>query len=234
MEGQTKVVWDFLQTAFRTGALDELIKLSKALTDKKYENQALLFADLEDAVSEMDNLDSIDRTLEEALRLMPALTDPEIMEGIGFVLPMITPWLDSWMAAADRDTEVVREKITRLKQNLPKVGVALFTLLALGARSALSRPDARSFGEYGRQAGKALNAGASWINDLQDRDPAALSGFMAGAFEAVDGKQLTKATETMVDAFLDQRPPLLRWSAATMFRRAKRRLFGRQDKGARP
>ena len=234
MEGQTRVVWDFLQTAFRTGALDELIKLSKALTDKKYENQALLFADLEDAVSEMENLDSVDQTLEEALRLMPALTDPETMEGIAFLLPIITPWLDSWMAAADRDTEVVGEKIMRLKENLPKVGKALLTLLAVGARPALSRLDTNASGEYGRQAGKTLNAGASWINDLHDREPAALSGFMAGAFEAVDGKQVTKATETLVDVFLDQRPPLLRWTAATMFRRAKRRLFGRQDKGARP
>jgi hypothetical protein len=227
MEGQTKVAWDFLETAFRTGALDEFLKLSKNLTDKKYENQAEMFAELEDAVSEMDDLTSIDETLERAFRMMPALTDPEIMEGIALLVDLAAPYLEALMKAHDRDTALLLEKKARLMDALPKVMKAVSALVMIGSPAVFSALGQKSPVEYGQGLGRALNVVAGQINDLQARDPDAITSFMAGMFKVVDGEQTGRMADTLAQAFLDQRPPLLRWTATAAAKQARKRLLGR-------
>jgi hypothetical protein len=227
MEGQTKIVWDFLETAFRTGALDEFLKVSKAVTDKKYENQAELFADLEDAVSAMEDLSSLDETLEKAFRMMPALTDPETLEGMALLLSAATPYIKSFMDAHDRDTALLAEKKARLMEALPKVSKAVITLLLLNSPAILSGLDRGSASEYGQGLGRALNVVAGYVYDVHTRDPEAVSAFMAGIFKAVDGEQVGRTADVLAQAFLDQRPPLLKWTAATAVKQARKRLLGR-------
>ena len=227
MEGQTKVVWEFLETAFRTGALDEFLKLSKAVTDEKYENQAELFADLEDAVSAMEDLTSLDQTLVEAFRMMPALTDPETLEGMAWLLSAATPYVKSFMDAHDRDTALRAAKKARLMAALPKVSKAVVTLLLLNSPAILSALNRDSASEYGQSLGRALNLVAGYVNDVHARDPEVVSAFIAGVFKAVDGQQLGRTADVLVQAFLDQRPSLLRWTAAAAAKQARKRLLGR-------
>jgi hypothetical protein len=227
MEGQTKAVWDFLETAFRTGALDEFLKLSKAVTDKKYENQAELFADLEDAVSELEDLTSLDETLGEAFRMMPALTDPETLEGLALLASAVNPYLTSLMEAHDRDSAVLAEKKARLMAALPKVSKAVVTLILLYSPAILSAADRKSASEYGQGLGRALNAVAGYVNDVHARDPEVVSAFMAGVFKALDREQTGRMADVFAQAFLDQRPPLLRWTAAAVVKQARKRLWGR-------
>ncbi|OGP57004.1 MAG: hypothetical protein A2V67_00405 [Deltaproteobacteria bacterium RBG_13_61_14] len=227
MEGPTKVVWEFLETAFRTGALDEFLKLSKAVTDKKYENQAELFADLEDAVSAMEDLTSLDQILVEAFRMMPALTDPETLEGMALLLSAATPYVKSFMDAHNRDTALLAEKKARLMAALPKVWKAVVALIMLNSPAILSALGKKSASEYGQSLGRALNVVAGYVNDVHARDPEAVSAFMAGVFKAVDGQQVGKTADVLAQAFLDQRPPLLKWTAATAAKQARKRLLGR-------
>lgn len=225
MEGQAKIVWNFLEAAYRTGALDNFMDLSKAATDKKYENQATVFAELEDAITEMDDFSSVDQTLEKALSQMPALSDPAILEGLGALVSLLTPVIDSTMKSVDRDTEALKEKRDKLLADLPRMARALFALLALNSGSiagALGEKSAKAFGE---NLGKGLNAAAAFVNDLNERDPSAIPDFMAGAFNAVDGDQVAKMADTLTQAFLDRRPPVLRWTASTVAKRAGKIIF---------
>ncbi len=227
MEGQTKVLWDFLETAYRTGALDELMLLSKAGTDKKYENQARVFVDLEEGICEMDDFSSVDAVVEEALRQLPALTDDETVEGIAILASVLRPLVDSVMESADRDADALTAKREEVLAALPKVGKALLALITANGPTLLAALGERSAGDYGREAGKSMNALASWINGIHERDPEAISDFMAGAFSAIDGDEVGKMADVLTGAFLDQRPPVLQWTAATMAGRAKKRVLGK-------
>jgi len=227
MEGQTKVLWDFLETAYRTGAIDEFLELSKAATDKKYENQALVFAELEDAVSEMEDFSGVDETIEEAFRQIPALTDEETLEGLRVIVSFLTPLVDSVMESVDRDGELLGEKRDKLIEDLPKAAKALLTILAQNSCAILSAMGDKPARDLGENMGRGLNAMASIINGVHERDPNAVSDFMAGAFGAVDGDAVSRMADTLTNALLDQKPPVLRWTAATMAKRAGKRVLNK-------
>jgi hypothetical protein len=220
MQGQTRILWDFLQAAYKNGALDNFMELSRAATDKKYENQATVFAQLEDAICEMEDFSSVDETLATAFKQMPALTDDEILQGLGALVVMITPVIDSTMESVDRDSEALKEKLEKLSQDLPKIASAVSTLVILNSEtiaSALGKDPARLHGE---RVGKGLNGFSSFINDINDRDPSAIPEFMSGLFSSVDGNSFTKAADILTHALLDQKPPVLKWTASTMAKRA--------------
>jgi hypothetical protein len=138
MDGQTKIVWDFLNAAYRTGALDNFMVLSKAATDKKYDNQATVFAELEDAISEMEDFSSVDLTLEKAFRQMSALSDEATLLGLGALASIMTPLVESAMESVDRDTERLKEKRDKLLSDLPKIAKATFKLMVLNSGSIAS------------------------------------------------------------------------------------------------
>jgi len=224
MDGQTKIVWDFLHLAYRTGSLDRFMQLSRAAVDKRYENQATVFAKLEDAISEMDDFSSVDQTLEEIFRQMPVLSDEETLEGLGTLVSIVTPLIESAMESVDRDTQVLKDKGDKLFDDLPKMAKAVFMVLVLNSDSLVSALGRRPARQYGRDLGRGLNAMASFINNINDRSPSAIPDFMSGAFSAVDGNEVSKMLDTVTHAFLDRKPPLLKWTASTMLKRARKKV----------
>ncbi len=225
MEGQTKVTWDFLETAFRAGTLDQMLALSKSLTDKKYESQAQVFEDLEDAVDELDDFSGVDETLEKLFGLMQELNDQETLEGLNILLSVLGPVVSGIMEAADRDVESLSEMKLKVMDNLPKVGKALIALASIGSRELLSASD-KSADQYGKDMGRAINTIAESVNDMHDKNPSVIPDLMAGVSSALDPDQVSKMAETLTNGLLDQRPPMLKWTAATMVKRAKKRLLG--------
>jgi hypothetical protein len=225
MEGQTKILWDFLNAAYRTGALDEALSLVKIATGKDKEDQAHLFAGLEDAITELDDFSGVDQTLEEVYRQMSLLMDEEIFEGLAAFLSLIAPLVDSVMKSADRDSELLIHKRDQLIQDLPKMAKALFAIIALNSGAIVSALGGKSASQYGQNLGNALNAMASFINGVNERDPEAVSDFMSGAFSTVDRDAVAKMADTLTQAFLDQRPPIFKWTAQTMAKRAKKRVL---------
>ncbi len=226
MQEQEKAIYDFLFEAYRSGALDGFMRLSRAVADKKYEDQSLVFSELEDAISEMDDLSGVDEVLAKVFEQMPLLTDRETLEGLAVLVSYLTPWLDSMMAAADRDTQVVSEKTDRLKHDLPLAGKAVFTLFVLN-----SRPLGEALGQRARASGegmgKALNAFSELVNAMEEKNPGAISEFMSGAFSSLNGDEMTKMLNILSNSFLDQKPPLLKWTASTMGGRARKKLLGK-------
>ena len=227
MEGQTKVLWDFMEAAFREGTLDELLLLSKAASDKKYEDQAFVFADLEEAIEEMDDLSAVDDKLELAFSIMPQLTDDEVLQGMKILLSVLTPLVDRMMESAGRDMEAVAEKKDELVDNLRKVVKALAALASIGSKSLIEAQGDESTRKYGRNLGKALNSTANVVNSIHANNSNAVSDFMAGVFEQVDKEEIRKMLDIMAEGFMDQKPPVVRWTASLMAKRARKFLLNK-------
>ena len=126
------------------------------------------------------------------------------------------------MEAVDGDTELLKQKGDKLQKDLPKIARAISTLIAQNSGVIINALGQKPAGHYGQKLGKGVNAMASIINQINEKQPSAIPDFMAGAFESVDKDEFGKMTDSLPQAFLDQKPPLLKWTAATMFRRAKR------------
>ncbi len=227
MEGQTKITWDFLQAAYRAGALDEFLSAARPLTDKKYDNQATVFAELEDAVFEMEDFSSVDEVLDTAFKLLPEMTDQEALEGLAIILSLLNPLIKSFMEGMDRDTEAVVSMKDELAEKGRKVAKALAMLGSVGAKQVLVSSGGKSPADLGRSMGRAINKTTAAFNELSRDNPRAVSEFMSGLFREVDGKDMRAMTEALTNGFLDQDPPIFKWIAAALVGRVKRRLFNK-------
>jgi|GEM_PF-2497070 len=227
MEGQTKVLWDFLETAYKTGMLDEVLRLSTTLTDKKYEDQALMYADLEDSITEMEDFSTVDDTLEKIYGIMPDITDEEVLEGITILLTLLNPFITAVMEKADRDTENVTAMRMDLVENLRKVGKALKAFISIGSKFLVPVLDGKSANKYGHDLGKAMNGTTTLVNGIHANDSEAVSEFMCGVFDEVDSEEMNKMLDILTSAFLDRKPPLFKWMAAMMFKRTKKRILNK-------
>jgi hypothetical protein len=227
MEEQNQVLWDFLDTAFKAGTIDEFLLLSKSMADKKYEDQAQVFSDLEDAIDEMDDLSDIDEKMEMVFGFMPDLTDQETMEGVTILLSLINPIIKNFMEAADRDMETIKEMRDAFMKDFKKVKKALFAISSAGAKALVSSQGTESANKYGRQLGQTINSMSSIVNEMHDKDPKAVSEFMSGVFSAVDKDEMQKMTDVMLNSFLDQKPPLFSWTTSSMIKRAKKRFWNK-------
>ena len=222
MDAQTQVLWNFLDTAFKAGTLDEFLSLSKSMTDKKYENQALVFSDLEDAIDEMDDLSDINEKLEMAFGFMPDLTDPETMEGVTILLKLANPLIKNFMEAADHDMETIAEIRNTFMENFKKVRKALIAISSAGAKALMSSQDSGLAKDYGKKFGSSLNSMSSIVNES---DPKVMSDFMSGVFSELNNNEMKKTTEILLNGFLDQKPPLFTWITSALVKRVKGRFF---------
>ena len=223
MEGQTKIVWDFAETAFRTGALDRILDLVQVLTGNSTQTLYEGLADLEDVFIEMEDTAPMEERLGSIYDTLQALTDDDILDGIGTLLSVLTPAISMLAAQAD-GTPMTPEKQTEIKKKAGNVLKALGALGGIGMTAYLAGPGNKPAREHGRAVGKAVNTMTAIGNGLVSKDPGGASEFMAGLFDTVDGLAMRQMTDTITDGFLDQRPPILRWMASALVTRAKKRL----------
>ncbi len=223
---QTQIVWDFLETAFRTGTLDRILDLAGVITGKEFEDMSQAFADLEDVFMEMADTSSMEEKFGQTYAAVQALTDDEILEGLGIVIGVITPVLNLIMQQTQTGSLVTSETQEAVKEKIGKAFKALSAVASVALRTYLSSPDGRSAKDYGRLVGQGLNALTGLGNEGFAGRSGGASDFMAGVFEAADGRAIRQMTDTLADGFLDQRPPLLRWTAATAVKRARKRILG--------
>lgn len=223
MEGQTKIIWDFTETAFRTGALDRILDLVQVLTGNSTQTLYDGLAALEDVFIEMEDTAPMEERLGRIYETLQALTDDDILDGIGTLLSVLTPAISMLAAQAD-GTPMTPEKQTEIKKKAGNVLKALGALGDIGLTAYLAGPGNKPAREHGRAVGKAVNTMTAIGNGLISKDPGGASEFMAGLFDTVDGQAMRQMTDTITDGFLDQRPPILRWMASALVTRAKKRL----------
>ncbi len=227
MEGQAKIMWDFLETAFRTGTLDELLKLVQVATGKGFEDLSQSFANVEDVFMDMEDTSSFEENFGKIYEIMEALTDDEVIEGLGILLSLLNPLISTVMEKTGKDTLLSAEMQEELKEKSQKIIKALKALGSLGSKMVIANLGNKSPKELGQNLGKAINSLTSFTNGIYAEDSGAVSDFMTGVFDVVDGDAMREMAETLTDGFLDQRPPLLKWTAATAVKRAKKRLLNK-------
>jgi len=223
MEGQTKIIWDFTETAFRTGALDRILDLVQVLTGNSTQTLYDGLADLEDVFIEMADTAPMEERLGRIYETLQALTDDDILDGIGTLLSVLTPAISMLAAQAD-GAPMTPEKQAEIKKKAANVLKALGAIGGIGLTAYLTGPGNKPARERGQAVGKAVNTMTAIGNGLISKDPVGASEFMAGLFDTVDGQAMRQMTDTITDGFLDQRPPLLRWMASAVLNRTKKRL----------
>jgi hypothetical protein len=75
--------------------------------------------------------------------------------------------------------------------------------------------------------GKGINAAVKYVNDINRQDPMFLKKVFSGVVSTIEGKEFAEASTSLVNAALDQKPPLVSWAWHLLKMRIKRK-FGRQ------
>lgn len=227
MEEQTKIMWDFMEAAFRTGALDEILQLVNVVSGKNFEDMSQGFADLEDIFMEMEDTSSLEENFGTFYQVLKELTNDDVLEGIGILLSFVNPWIESLVQKGGGDSPLSSEKQEELRTKFIKSVKSIFTLGSLGSKMYFASIEKKSPNQFGQEIGKALNSFTAFGNDVIAKDTDVVSDFMAGVFGTVDKKGIGKMADSLTGGILDQRPPLFKWAAATAVKRAKKRLLNK-------
>jgi hypothetical protein len=74
--------------------------------------------------------------------------------------------------------------------------------------------------------GKGINSAVKYVNDINRQDPMFLKKVFSGVMSTIDGKEFAEASTSLVNAALDQKPPVVSWGWRLVKMRIKRK-FGR-------
>lgn len=227
MHGQTQIMWDFLETAFRTGMLDELLNLIHVFLGEGDQDMSQKFADLEEWFLERDDFTAVDRTFDKIYAFMQGMTDADTMEGLGILLSFLSPLIKSIMEKVPSDSGLSGETQAGLEEKIIKMFKALRTIVSLGTKLYVSSLGEKPAHEIGFSVGKSLNSVSGFINTIQGENADVVPDFMSGVFSSIDGNAVGKMAETLTEGLLDQKPPIFRWAAATAAKRARKRFLNK-------
>lgn len=218
MQGLTQAVWNFMETAYRKGFLDELLDLLAATGgwDLDLGQQLGRF---EDRLAEADfgTFETVARDLLPPL--LEALAREEVMDSLQVLVATWWPLVGGKRGVVDRMNGGGGSDWVR--KNLMSLRVLVRALLPVGIRFYWPRIQ-RVLAERG----PALAA------ELTDRVARAIQAEPEGVRSAI--RELTErldpgatrtAVDTVVEAFLDRNPPLLLWAVGMVARRTKKRLL---------
>lgn len=217
----TRAIWDFMEGSYRKGVLDELLGLVGALSDPEVDLGQQL-GNFEDRLSDADFGGFEEMSTEILTPVLQALADEKVLESLHVLLITTRPLIDAFMDRVGGDTNVAREMLGLIKQNLAclkTVAVALTPVLA-----KVYGPTVETFIKErgGPLAADLINTANGTIN----RNPEIATRVVSDLLASVDGKAFRTAADTVMGAVLDQKPPLVEWTAGTLMKRTKKRLFG--------
>lgn len=72
--------------------------------------------------------------------------------------------------------------------------------------------------------GKAITSVAREINTLHAQDPTRIPAYAQAVIANIDAREVSRMTATVLNAVLDQRPPLVSWAAHMLAGRVRERL----------
>lgn len=221
MEELTRAVWDFIEGAYRKGLLDDLLDLVGKLSDPEADLGEQL-GNLEDGLADADFSRFEEISTEILAPVLKALAAKEVLESLHVLLITSRPLVDRVLERAGGDAKAMNEILGLVKQNL----VCLKTV-ALALMPALAKVYGPAVETFIGERGGALTAGIlNTACAAINRNPRIATRMISDFFAVVDGRALGSAAGTVVGAVLDQKPPLIGWTASTFVKRTKRRLFG--------
>ena len=185
---------------------------------------------MEDAAADIE-FGPIGEKLESTvLPLLGLLTNEDLLKGAGVFASRARKWLENELEIASGDINIIREKKAKLKEEFSAVAKALFSVGPFAkaiASTVLSDTLSKSGRQYGLAVGKSMNSFATFVNMINEKDPQVIPDFLSGVFEGIDSEEAGKATDTLVQNILDQKPPVVRWTTRIMASRIKKRLIGK-------
>ena len=95
-------------------------------------------------------------------------------------------------------------------------------LKALGA-SVTVNPDLKAE-DIPAAIGKAITAAARELNTLHAQDPTRIPAYAQAMMANIDAREVSRMTTTVLNAVLDQRPPLVSWAAHMLAGRVRERF----------
>jgi len=219
-EALTQAVWDFMAGAHRKGLLDELLALSGGLLGPEVDLEETL-GGLEDTLSAAD-FASFERMSEETLLpALQALSQEEVLEGLLVLITSIRPFVDRAVEGAGGDPRVLKHALDDLRKNLLALKTVVMAILPVLKK--VYGPSVELFlrEKAGDKAAGAVNTACTAI----ERNPDAVNRFVSDLFAGVDGRTFRKASDIVLGAVLDQRPPVVGWAVSTAANRVRNRLF---------
>lgn len=221
MEALTRAVWDFMEGAYRQGLLDDLLDLVGALSDPDADVGELL-GNFEDRLRDANFGRFEDMSREVLTPVLQALAAEEVLQSLHVLLITSRPLIDGVLERAGGDGKVLKEMLGLVKQNLiclKTVAAALMPVLV-----QIYGPAVESFVKEraGALTAGIVNAACVSIN----RNPEIAARMISDFFAGVEGRALGTAADTVVGAVLDQKPPLIGWTASTLVKRGRKRLLG--------
>ena len=221
MQGLTKAVWDFMEGSYRKGVLDELLGLVGALSDPEADVAEQL-GNFEDGLTDADFGHFEKMSTEILMPVLQALAAEEVLESLHVLLGTSRPLVDGVFARAGGDTKRMSEMLGLIKQNLVCLKTVVLALMPVLAK--VYGPAVETFlkEKGGALTADIINTACTVIN----RNPEIATRMISDFFAVVDGRALGTAADTVAGAVLDQKPPLIGWTASTVVKRTKRRLLG--------
>lgn len=221
MEALTRAIWDFMEGSYRKGVLDELLGLVGALSDPEIDLGEQL-GEFEDMLSNADFSGFEEMSAEVLTPLLEALAEEKVLESLHVLLVSTRPLIDGFMDRVGGDTNVASEMLGLIRQNL-----ACLKTVAVTLAPVLAKVYGPSVETFIKERGGALAADLiNTANGAINRNPEIATRVVSDLFASVDGKAFGRAADTVMGAVLDQKPPLVEWTAGTLMKRTKKRLFG--------
>jgi len=222
MDELTISVQEFIQEAYKSGLLDEMLSLSGEISGDDI--------DLGDALGGLEDvLKDADFTMFEMLSkelvppLLNALNNEKALEGLRIIVVALKPLLSKYVQNGGdlKDLAEMAGNVGKILLGLKPVLTVLIPALLEKYRPMIEYMITANAGSI---VGGAINSGTSAVN----RNPNMIVQLISDMFSSVSSTQFREATDTLVAGFLDQKPPLAQWTATTVAKRTKKRILGKR------
>ncbi len=222
MEELTRAVWNFMYVAYNHGVLDEVLSLVGMLQDPETDLGAQI-AEFEDALSTAD-FGPFDRMSKDILApLLQALADEQAMDGLRALVTAAKKVFQRGMSGSSDAKEMIAfmSDIMHGVKGLKPVAQAAFPVVVKVCAPLVKRYLEQHAGDI---AARAVNI----ISRAVSTNPEEATRFIDRLFEGIDGYALRRAMDSLVEAFLDKKPTIARWTTATLVKRARKRIQNRK------
>ena len=144
MEAPARVVWDFLEIAYRKGLIDDFLEMASNAMDQDADALEQL-GNLEDAMCQMD-LEAFEvRSEEVLLPVLAALSKEKVMERLKTIMSFSRPFIEDRVRHAEKSTisniievlKITAQSILPLKTVIVAIAPAIFIVTVKKLRKSL-------------------------------------------------------------------------------------------------
>jgi hypothetical protein len=221
MEEQSRILLDFLRLSYQRGLMDDFMALGDLL-DPNIDTIDYLES-FDDAVAAMDLKPFAATYKDQLLPLIQSLTNDESIDALRAILQVSRPYLAKLVQEGSQENPL--QNVQKLVALIPHLFVLLKNL------APVAKPYVQPFvslfvEDSGNLLGRSLNVMSSAIVKSHAEDPERVGRIFSSLFKTLDTNQFGAAMEILMGGFLDQRPPVLRWTLGAILTHTIKNIAG--------